>query len=90
MVLFSRLVSSLRTVFSWESVVAAAVALRFCRYATAKALAQAEACRGELAWQLICSTEEFAGTATDTCPSRASSSERRVQVRAAMAATRLT
>ena len=41
--LLSRLVSSPRTVFSSESMVAAAEALRFWMYAAAKALAQTEA-----------------------------------------------
>jgi hypothetical protein len=42
-VLFSRLVSSPRTVFRSESMVAAAEASRFLMYAAAKALAQTEA-----------------------------------------------
>ncbi len=88
-VLFSRLVSSRRTVFSWESTVAAAVPLRFWRYAAAKALAQTEDCAGDLAWQLICRTDELAGTATDTFASRAVVDSGVRRVRAAMVATLL-
>ena len=68
---FSSAVSWFLIDFSSALSVFVAVAVRLVRYAAANALAQAADCSADRAVQLIWSTEEFAGTATEMFFTRA-------------------
>ena len=86
---FSSVVSWFLIVFSSALSVFVAVAVRLVRYAAANALAQAADCWADRDVQLIWSTEEFAGTATEMFFTRAWGVSDECRSLAAMAATEL-